>query len=127
MSFAEQLYNARTKNNMTQEELAEKLDISLSKLYRWESGQSTPNIPELKNLCLTFNQSPDYFLEWKTITPETEPSVMAELQTEIEQDKNFSKRMLAVKIVSGIGIFFLLSFIALLINPAQLIYDLFYR
>ena len=40
MSFQENLIRARKARGMTQEELAEKLDLSRQAVSRWESGGS---------------------------------------------------------------------------------------
>ena len=39
MNFSEKLFTLRKANNLTQEQLAEKLDISRQSISKWESGQ----------------------------------------------------------------------------------------
>ena len=43
MDFSEKLLTLRQANDMTQEQLAEKLDVSRQSISKWESGQATPN------------------------------------------------------------------------------------
>lgn len=43
MDFSEKLLTLRKANDMTQEQLAEKLDVSRQSISKWESGQATPN------------------------------------------------------------------------------------
>ena len=40
MDFSEKLLTLRKANNMTQEQLAEKLDVSRQSISKWESGGS---------------------------------------------------------------------------------------
>lgn len=51
------LLKMRKKNNLTQDELAEKLYITRQAVSRWESGETTPNIETLKSLSKLFNVS----------------------------------------------------------------------
>ena len=57
MEPKEILLELRKKNNLTQDELAEKLFITRQAVYRWESGETTPNIETLKALSLLFDVS----------------------------------------------------------------------
>ena len=50
METKEVIFNLRTKNNMTQEELAEKVYVTRQAVSRWETGETTPNIEALKQL-----------------------------------------------------------------------------
>ena len=47
----------RNQNNMTQEELAEKVFVTRQAVSRWETGETTPNIEALKQLSALFNVS----------------------------------------------------------------------
>ena len=48
MEFNEKLQLLRKQNNMTQEQLAEKLYVSRTAVSKWESGKGYPNIESLK-------------------------------------------------------------------------------
>lgn len=47
----------RKKNNMTQEELAEKIGVSRKSVSRWENGNTMPDYSILDNLCNVLNVS----------------------------------------------------------------------
>ena len=47
MSFAENLQLARKKNGLTQEELAEMLDVSRQAVSKWEQGDGYPEVEKL--------------------------------------------------------------------------------
>ena len=57
METKEVIFNLRTKNNMTQEELAEKVYVTRQAVSRWETGETTPNIEALKQLSRLFDVS----------------------------------------------------------------------
>ncbi len=59
MYFNEKLQLLRKDNNMTQEELAEKLYVSRTAVSKWESGKGYPNIDSLKNISRLFSVSID--------------------------------------------------------------------
>ena len=57
METKDVLLELRKKNNLTQDELAERLYITRQAVSRWESGETTPNIETLKSLSKLFNVS----------------------------------------------------------------------
>ena len=57
MSTKDVLKNIRVKNNLTQDEMAEKLSVTRQAVSRWENGASTPNIETLKQISIAFDVS----------------------------------------------------------------------
>ncbi|MBQ4243920.1 MAG: helix-turn-helix domain-containing protein [Clostridia bacterium] len=57
--FGENLLNLRKINNMTQEELAEKLDVSRQAVAKWESGETVPDLEKCKIIAEIFGVSLD--------------------------------------------------------------------
>ena len=51
------IYELRTKNNLSQEELAEKIFVTRQAVSRWETGETIPNTETLKLLSKLFNVS----------------------------------------------------------------------
>lgn len=51
------IYELRTKNNMTQDELAEKVFVTRQAVSRWETGETVPNTETLKLLSDLFGVS----------------------------------------------------------------------
>ena len=62
MRFDEKLVSLRKKHGMSQEELAEKLNVSRQAISRWEMGSTMPDIPNLLQLCDLFGVSADYLI-----------------------------------------------------------------
>ena len=50
-SFAQRLKSIRKRSGVTQEKLAEKIDVSVMKIRRWEWGQYSPRMEEIQKLC----------------------------------------------------------------------------
>ena len=59
MEFNEKLQKLRTNENLTQEELAEKLYVSRTAVSKWESGRGYPSIDSLKVIAKYFNVTID--------------------------------------------------------------------
>ena len=59
MSFADRLKEARRSCGLSQEELAEQLDVSRQAVGKWEQGQSYPEVEKLLTLCAVLNTSLD--------------------------------------------------------------------
>lgn len=57
METKDVIVRLRNQNNMTQEELAEKVYVTRQAVSRWETGETTPNIEALKQLSAIFNVS----------------------------------------------------------------------
>lgn len=55
MSFSENLQHLRKKERMTQEQLAERLDVSRQAVSKWESAQSYPEMDKILQLCEMFH------------------------------------------------------------------------
>ena len=57
--FKDNLVYLRKLNNMTQEELAEKINVSRQSIAKWESGETVPDLEKCKLLSEIFGVSLD--------------------------------------------------------------------
>ena len=55
MLFNEKLKMLRKGSKMTQEQLAEKLNVSRQAITKWETGDGVPDIENLKQISKVFN------------------------------------------------------------------------
>ena len=62
MNFGDILKKIRQDNNLTQEELAKKIDTSRSNIANYENNKNMPSIEILDKLSKLFNCSTDYLL-----------------------------------------------------------------
>lgn len=63
MSLAENLQFLRKQKNITQEQLAEQLEVSRQSVSKWESGQSYPEMEKLLQLSSMFHCSMDCLMQ----------------------------------------------------------------
>ena len=63
MTTGEKIKSARTEAGLSQEQLAEKLNVSRSAVAKWESEGGTPDIENLKNIANLLGVSIDYLLK----------------------------------------------------------------
>ncbi len=63
MILADKIINERKKLGWSQEELADKLDVSRQSVSKWESSQSTPDLNKLLKMADIFAVSTDYLLK----------------------------------------------------------------
>lgn len=63
MNFADKLIKLRKTNGLSQEELADKLDVTRQAISKWESGQSLPDLQNVLSLSKLFTVSTDYLLK----------------------------------------------------------------
>ena len=62
MSFGENLQFYRRKNSITQEQLAEKLEVSRQSISKWESNTTYPEMDKLLQMCGMFSCTLDTLL-----------------------------------------------------------------
>ena len=63
MILADKIIDLRKKNGWSQEELAEKLNVSRQAVSKWEGAQSVPDMGRVVQLSELFNVSTDYLLK----------------------------------------------------------------
>ncbi len=63
MNFSEKLYQLRKKSGLSQEELAEKLNVSRQAVSKWESGTSVPESEKLLAISRYFDVTVDYLMK----------------------------------------------------------------
>lgn len=62
MNLSENLKKIRKDNNLSQEDLAEKLGVSRQSVSKWESGAAYPEMDKVLELCKLFNLNIDELL-----------------------------------------------------------------
>ncbi len=114
MDFSEKLLTLRKANDMTQEQLAEKLDVSRQSVSKWESGQATPDLEKIVALSTVFNVTTDYLLKSSEIDDLSVKTEMLEKQQQMmllreqKKQRNFECVMYSVAVYL---IFFAVYFI----------------
>lgn len=80
MNFSEKLLTLRKAKNLTQEQLAEKLNVSRQSISKWESGQATPELEKIVALSAVFDVTTDYLLKSSEIDDLSVKTEMLEKQ-----------------------------------------------
>ena len=62
MKLSDKIIGLRKSNGMSQEDLAEKLDVSRQAISRWESGTAMPDANNILQLSKLFGVTTDYLL-----------------------------------------------------------------
>ena len=63
MTFKEKLVRLRKLKKLTQDDFAKAVGVSRQAVYKWESGQSYPEVPKLREIKLLFGISIDDLLD----------------------------------------------------------------
>ena len=99
MTLGERLTNLRKEKHLSQENVAEKLNVSRQTISKWETDQSTPDFDKIVPLCELYDISSDELLTGIKTDKEI-------LDDQVQNKYNPQKRAL------GIGVSVLLYFIA---------------
>jgi len=86
MDFAEKLLTLRKAKGLTQEQLAEKLEVSRQSVSKWESAQAVPELEKLVAMSTVFDVTTDYLLK---------PSEIDNLSVKTEMLERQQRQMLA--------------------------------
>ena len=86
MKLHEKLFKLRKENGMTQDDLAEKLDISRQAISRWEMGTALPDVINILHLSKLYGVSTDYLLNDEYESDSDLPIVKQTKQ--VAQDEN---------------------------------------
>lgn len=80
MNFSEKLFTLRKAKGLTQEQLAEQLDVSRQSVSKWESGQAAPELEKIVALSAIFDVTTDYLLKSSEIDDLSVKTEMLEKQ-----------------------------------------------
>lgn len=67
--FSDNLIQLRKVNHMSQEELADKVNVSRQTLSKWETGESLPDIEKSKMLAEIFGVTLDDLVNYESVVP----------------------------------------------------------
>lgn len=82
MNIGEKIFELRKEKNLSQEEVAEKLNVTRQTVSKWETNQSTPDLDKIMPLCELFGISTEELLTGKSET------IIEEKEKVIEENKD---------------------------------------
>ncbi|MBQ9731197.1 MAG: helix-turn-helix domain-containing protein [Bacilli bacterium] len=104
MNLADKILELRKKKGLSQEELAEVLNVSRQTISRWEVGTALPDAINLVQLSKVFEVSTDYLLNEEYSSDNDLPSVKENVK--LERDKSNLKVSLILMTIGFILILF---------------------
>ena len=124
MILADKIIEQRKKNGWSQEELAEKMDVSRQSISKWESAQSVPDMARIVLLSQLFGVSTDYLLkdELEQAEPAEDADVDRELRTvSMEEASSFLRirEENASRVAVGVLLCILSPIVMILLGGAQ--------
>lgn len=70
--FAKRLSELMDKRNMSDDELADKLNVSRTTILRWRKGERSPKMSKIPDIAKEFGVHPTYFIDDDNIKPVAE-------------------------------------------------------
>lgn len=121
MILADKIIYLRKKCGWSQEELAEKLNVSRQSISKWEGAQSVPDLDKILKLCQVFGVSTDYLLKEEMEEPDPqadvyEPTNIKHISAEFANEFMTQKKKSAQRIAIGAGICVLSPIVLLLMG-----------
>jgi len=95
MSLGNNLFKARKKKGLSQEEVAEKLGVSRQTISKWEVDETLPDIRQSKNLAVLYGLSLDELIEFDIDVKEVQEVIdrtSEEVSNKIDWTKAWSKK-----------------------------------
>ena len=89
MLFKEKLKKLRKEQNLTQEQLAEKLNVSRQAITKWETSDGTPDIENLKQISNFFNISIDELIKEENLDLKSNKKYTYTEEFEIDHSKHY--------------------------------------
>lgn len=120
MDFNNRLYQLRKQKGLSQEELANRLNVSRQTVSKWEVGDSTPDMEKLIAMSDLFDVSLDKLVMGKEDEEKSSQTTKSELVTVLNEkvltSKNKKKAKSVLKIVGIIiGAILLIDVISMII------------
>ncbi len=117
MILADKLLQLRKKSGMSQEELAEKMNVSRQAVSKWEGAQSIPDLEKILQLSELYGVTTDYLLkdemELEEFVGKDEPTVR---KVTLEQANEYMSLRKTASVRIAVGVFLcILSVIPLII------------
>ncbi len=108
IKIADRLQAIRKKHGYSQEELADKLNVSRQAVSKWERGDASPDTDNLIALAKIYNITIDELLNGDVSVPEIEKPIRVIVEEDKNEDEDNlnSKQKLILSIVSGSSLLF---------------------
>lgn len=110
MTFGEKIYTLRKEKGLTQEKLAEQIEVSRQAVSRWEAGETMPDTETLIRICECLNVSSDYLIR-EDCQSDNNITIVKRVSTEPDE---ICPKKAKLHLISAIGFF--IAFICVVIG-----------
>lgn len=120
MEFYNKLYNLRKQKGLSQEELANRLNVSRQTISKWEVGDSTPDMEKLIAISDLFEISLDELVLDKATSGIEENTPKSEFASDVKEklftadNKKKAKKVLKIGAII-LGVIFFVDIISMII------------
>ena len=119
MKLQDKIIKHRKSNGWSQEDLAEKMNVSRQAISRWENGTALPDSSNILQLSKLFDVTSDYLLNDDYESDNDIPCLKETNKVLDTQKKNYKKMSLIASIAFLLGAF---AWLFQAINTMQIIY-----
>ena len=102
MNLGNNLYHARKKKGLSQEDVAEKIGVSRQTISKWETDETLPDIRQAKQLAILYGLALDELIEFDVDLQEIQETIERmrdEVTNKIDWTKAWSKKIPDSRIV----------------------------
>lgn len=107
MSLGETIYRLRTEKNLSQGDLAEKLEVSRQSISKWENNSAVPDLEKIIKLSEIFEVTLDELVKGEAAPEKAKP----EVSVSQEKEKTFPPRKIAGTILFCMAFFVVMFFL----------------
>lgn len=120
MNFRQRLIQLRDEHKLSQQELADMLDVSRQTVSRWEAGKSVPSANQIANICKAFHLDANEF-----VGAEVQPAENGG-NTEAKDESKVERKKLSVTLLCVIGALIALSVAGFIVTICYAVKDAMY-
>ena len=119
MNLNERLFELRKNKNLTQDEVAEKLNVTRQTISKWENGQSSPDFDKIAPLCEIYDVTPN---ELFSDIPEYEQRENKKIKEKLSYDEmtNAQIKQKTAEVISGAILIFIVAIAILIVGAGFL-------
>lgn len=117
MNLNEKLFELRKNKNLTQDEVAEKLNVTRQTVSKWENGQSSPDFDKIAPLCEIYDVTPN---ELFTDIPEYKQNEKSKEKLSYDEMTNAQIKQKTAEVVSGAILIFIVAIAILIVGAGFL-------
>lgn len=117
MTIGQRIMNYRKDKKLSQEEVAEKLNVTRQTVSKWETDQSTPDFDKIIPLCELFEISSEELLRGKEEKKEETKEENEQIQIDVNKEKRTKGLIISILLYFISVMWIMISIPVLFMNP----------